>query len=347
MPKHIVVVGSGIAGVTFAEEMRKLEREAFITLLTRETFGYYSRPLLSHGFTRGDIETKIVLKSFAALVAGDIALESGVDVLGVNRAAKTLRYKQNGGEKTLSYDTLVLAVGSDALIPPPFRPQADLFHGLNSLADLVALRRLREAIQSRHPRPRWAVVGGGLIGCEASADLAKAGDEVVLFHALPRLMERQLVEEDSATLLGVMRDSLGVEVRLDQAVQGFEDLGSAGGSYNLAVKLADGLQDGFHGLIVACGFKPRTELAQAAGLETQRGIAVDDYLTTTDPAIHAIGDCAELQGGKLYAYVTPVRNQALWLAKHLAGQTQDPWQAPAFKPKAKVPGFEAAHPYLF
>ncbi len=342
MPKHIVVVGSGIAGVTCAEEIRKLEREVFITLLTRETFGYYSRPLLSHGFTRGDIETKIVLKSFPALVGNHIAVESGVDVLRVDRAAKQLVFRKDGAEQPLSYDKLVLATGSDALVPPPFRAHAGLFHTLNSLGDLVALRRLRAAIQSQHPHPRWAVVGGGLIGCEISADLAKAGDAVVLFHALPRLMERQLVEEDSASLLGVLRDGLGVEVLLDQAVQGF-----AGSGTDLAVKLAEGEKGGFHGIIVACGFKPRTELAGACGLETRRGIAVDPFLATADPDIHSIGDCAELPDGRIYAYVTPARSQGLWLAKYLAGQVQDPWAVPAFKPKAKVPGFEAAFPYLF
>jgi len=342
MPKHIAVVGSGIAGVTFAEEIRKLEPETRLTLLTGETFGYYSRPLLSHGFSRDDIEAKIILKPFSALAGNHIAVESGAEVLRVDAAAKTLCFRQNGEDRGLAYDALVLATGSAALIPPPFRPQAGLFRTLNSLADLVGLRRLRSEIRRVHARPRWAVIGGGLIGCEVCADLAKAGDEAVLFHALPRLMERQLVEEDSATLLGVLRDGLGVEVLLDQAVSGFE-----GGGFDLAVKRAADSRPGFHGIIVACGFQPRIGLAEAAGLKTRRGIAVDEFLATSDPAIHAIGDCAELPDGRLYAYVSPVRNQALWLAKHLAGQILEPWQIPTFKPKAKVPGFEAAHPYLF
>ena len=353
MPSHIAVVGSGIAGVTFAEEIRKLDQDAYVTLLTRETGGYYSRPLLSHGFTRGDIETKIVLKSFPALVNTGIAVESGAEVLSLDRGAKTLHFRKNGEDKRLSYDKLVLATGSSALIPPPFRGQENLFQTLNSLDDLVGLRRLRAEIQRRDPRPRWAVVGGGLIGCEVSADLAKAGDRVVLFHALPRLMERQLAEEDSDTLLHVMRDALGVEVLLDQNVQGFEHLLKIAEAApyradgDLTVKLADGSVAGFHAIIVACGFKPRIELAQHSGLETRRGIVVDRFLTTSDTDAYAIGDCAELPDGKLYAYVTPIRNQGLWLAKYLTGHTQEPWQVPTFKPKAKVPGFEAARPYLF
>jgi len=63
--------------------------------------------------------------------------------------------------------------------------------------------------------------------------------------------------------------------------------------------------------------------------------------------ILALGDAAELPDGRLYAYVMPIRQQALWLAKSLAGQTSDPWPVPEFKPRAKVHGFTAAHPYLF
>lgn len=338
---HTVIVGSGIAGITLAEELKKLQPAARTTVLTHETHGYYSRPMLSHGFTRDDVETKIILKSFAELRAAGIGIESGVEVLGVDREAKSVRCRRAGEEFAISYDKLVLAPGSEALIPPPFRAAGHLCRVVNSLDDLIALRREREAIRARGETPYWAVVGGGLIGCEAGADLAKAGDRVTLFHALPRLMERQLVEEDSATLLDVLQGH-GISVRLNAAVQGFEatDAGHA-------VQLAEGSEAGFHGIIVACGFKPRVELAKAAGLETNRGIVVDGFLRTRDPAVFVLGDAAECSDGRLYAYIMPIRHQALWLAKFLAGQTDQPWQPPAFKPRAKVHGFNAAQPYLF
>lgn len=338
---HTVIIGSGIAGITLAEELKKLQPDAQITVLTHETHGYYSRPMLSHGFTRDDVETKIILKSFAELRAAGIDIESGVEALGVNREAKSVRCRCAGEEFAVAYDKLVLAPGSDALIPPPFRAASHLYRVVNSLDDLIALRRERSAIRARGETPHWAMVGGGLIGCEAGADLAKAGDRVTLFHALPRLMERQLVEEDSATLLEVLQGH-GISVRLNAAVQGFESTDAGH-----AVKLADGSEGGFHGIIVACGFKPRVELAKAAGLDANRGIVVDGFLRTRDPDIFALGDAAECADGRLYAYIMPIRHQAMWLAKFLAGQTDQPWQPPVFKPRAKVHGFSAAHPYLF
>jgi NAD(P)H-nitrite reductase large subunit len=151
------------------------------------------------------------------------------------------------------------------------------------------------------------------------------------------LMERQLVTEDSATLLKVLQDS-GVDVLLEQAVQGFADEGG-----KVCVKTDVNAE--FDAVIVACGFIPRTDLAKQAGLDVARGIKVNDYLQTNDEAIFALGDAAELPNGKLYAYILPIRSQALWLANYLVGQEQAAWSPAPFSTKAKVHGFEAGHAY--
>ena len=342
LPRQLVIIGSGMAGITLAEELHTLAPEILITVITQETHGYYSRPMLSHGFSRDDVETRIILKSFNDLQGLGMTIHAGTEALAINREQKTVTFRAHGRDEVMGYDTLVLAPGSDAFIPPPFRLAEELYRVINSLDDLIGLRRERARILANHAHPRWAIVGGGLIGCEVASDLAKAGDAVTLFHALPRLMERQLVEEDSVTLLAVLR-SLGIEVRLDAGAETFER--DAEGK--LTVRLTSGDETGFDGIIVATGFKPRTALAQTAGLEVRRGIAVNPYLTTTDPHIFALGDAAEFPEGRIYAYVMPIRQQALWLAKYLAGHTTEAWQPPIFKPRAKVHGFNAAHPYLF
>lgn len=338
---NVVIVGSGIGGVTLAQELVKLAPQSKVCVLTQETHGYYSRPLLSHGFTREDIESKIVMRSFEALQESGIDLRAGVEVLRVEPDARSVVYQQDSGESEQSFDKLIFATGSAALIPPPFVPQTELFYVFNSLSDLIRLRRLRGEIRSTGQTPYWAVVGGGLIGCEVASDLATAGDRVDLFHAMPKLMERQLVEEDSDTLVSVL-EADGISVRLDCAVSGFEKHDDG---YHVVYQ-NDG-SGGYHGIIVSCGFKPRIGLAQAAGLATNRGILVDDRLQTDRENIYAVGDVAEFADGKIYAYVTPIRNQAIWLAKSLAGQKSEAWQAPFFKPKAKVHGFDARHPYKF
>ena len=342
---HIVIIGSGIAGVSFAEKIRALsdkanpKRAMDITLVTYEHDGYYSRPLLSRGFTKGDIEHSIILKSFDKLREDGINVISGAEVVAIDRQGKTLALNSATQEKSLRYDTLVLAQGSEAFVPPPFRPYKELFFCLNSLADLKAMRAFRQRLLNQNRKPHWAVVGGGLIGCEVASDLAVAGDKVTVYHAMDRLMERQLVPDDSGLLLGVLK-SAGVEVLFNQNVQAF-----AKQDEKVCVK-TDTVAE-FDGLVVACGFKPRTELAQQAGLAVGRGIKVNSFLQTADASIYALGDVAELPDGKVYAYVLPIRNQANWLAGYVLDMEDEPWNPPHFISKAKVHHFEAKHPYLF
>jgi len=336
---HVIIIGSGIAGVSFAEKFRSHSADDKITLITRENDGYYSRPLLSRGFSKNDIEQSIILKSFDKLRASDITVISGAEITAINRSDKTVAITGSCQEKSLHYDELILATGSSAFIPPPFRPYNELFFCLNSLVDLKALRKFRQGLLNQNRKPEWAIIGGGLIGCEVASDLAVSGDNVTLFHAMDRLMERQLVTEDSALLLDILQNS-GVKVLLNQDVKGFakqED----------KVCVITGATTEFDALIVSCGFKPRTELAEQAGLEIGRGIKVNQCMQTSDEAIYALGDVAELPNGKLYAFIIPIRSQAHWLAGFIAGQDheQQGWTPPVFTTKAKVHGFDAVHPY--
>ena len=333
----VIIIGSGVAGVSFAEKFRSHYLDDEITLITRENDGYYSRPLLSRGFSKNDIEQSIILKTFDKLRASDIKVISGAEITSINRGNKSVAITGSCQEKSLHYDKLVLATGSSAFIPPPFMPYNELFFCLNSLADLKALRKFRQGLLNQKRQPDWAIIGGGLIGCEVASDLAVSGDNVTLFHAMDRLMERQLVAEDSALLLEVLQSS-GVNVLLNQDVKGFA-------KQDDKVCVITGATTEFDALIVSCGFKPRIELAEQAGLEIGRGIKVNQCMQTSDEAIYAMGDVAELPNGKLYAFIIPIRSQAHWLAGFMAGKEKECWTPPVFTTKAKVHGFEALHPY--
>jgi NAD(P)H-nitrite reductase large subunit len=334
---HVIIIGSGIAGVCFAEKFRSHSADDEITLITRENDGYYSRPLLSRGFSMTDIEKTIILKTFDKLRDGNITVISGAEVTAINRSDKTVAITGSCQEKSLHYDKLILATGSSAFIPPPFRPYKELFFCLNSLVDLKVLRKFRQGLLNQNRQPDWAIIGGGLIGCEVASDLAVSGDNVTLFHAMDRLMERQLVAEDSALLLEVLQNT-GVKVLLNQDVQGLA-------KHKDKVCVKTDVTTEFDALLVSCGFKPRIELAELAGLEVGRGIKVNQCMQTSDEAIYALGDVAELPNGKLYAFILPIRSQAHWLASFLAKQEKECWTPPVFTTRAKVHGFEAVHPY--
>ena len=305
-----VVIGSGLAGVTVAESLAK-EKHFHVQLVTAETHGYYSRPRLSHGFAS---DASIVLKSFAQLAP--VQVLAGVTVESIDRQKQKVALAEKA---SLDYDVLVLATGSAARIPPalvPFRPQ---FFTLNSLDDLLTLRRRRQKALEQKRRPRWAIIGGGLIGCEVASDLDKAGDAVTIFHREARLLEL-LFDEAQSRALHEHFTARGIDLRYNQDVR----------------EIFPRTQ--FDGVIVSAGFAPRVELARYAGLATARGIVVDAFLRTADPAICAVGDVAEI-GARLYPFVSPIRSQALWLAAHLAQRDSGPWTPPAFAPVVKIHGF--------
>jgi NAD(P)H-nitrite reductase large subunit len=319
-----LIVGSGLAGVTVAEALAKDARRE-VTLVTAETSGYYSRPRLSHGIALADdAAAKIVLKRFDAL--SGVKVLADVQAWRIERAKRAL-YLDTG--EALPYDALILATGSAARIPPVLVPSRPNFLLLNSYEDLLTLRRRRAKLLARGATPRWAVIGGGLIGCEFASDLNKAGDAVTIFHRESRLVELQLSEPQSQALREHFT-AKGVVVRYGEDVRAV---------YPGRILTAAGEVGPFDGIIVSTGFAPRVELAKEAGLETVRGIVVDEYLRTADPAIYAVGDVAEVRS-RLYAFVSPVRSQALWLAEHLLGRTEAPWVAPAFAPVMKVHGFK-------
>ena len=314
----IVIVGSGLAGVTVAEALAKSARHE-IALVTSETLGYYSRPRLSHGLALSDeAAAKIVLKRFEALAAG-VRVLAGTEAWLIDREKQRLGLASGDA---LNYDALILATGSAARIPDGLAASRPNFMTLNSLDDLLTLRRRRAKARDRTGKPRWAVVGGGLIGCEVASDLHKAGDSVTIFHREARLLELQLSESQSRALHEHFT-ARGVEVRYRQ------DLNELPRPYD--------------GVIVATGFAPRVALAKEAGLATARGIVVNEFLRTGDPGIYAVGDVAEL-GSRLYPFVAPIRAQALWLAEHLEGRSEAAWAPPPFTPVIKIHEFKLPAP---
>jgi NAD(P)H-nitrite reductase large subunit len=319
-----LVVGSGLAGVTVAEGLAKAAGHE-VTLVTAETNGYYSRPRLSHGVALSDeAAAKIVMKRFDAL--GGVRVLSAANAWRIERAKRSLLLETG---EALQYDALILATGSAARLPPVLASSRPHFLLLNSYDDLLTLRRRRAKVLARGATPRWAVIGGGLIGSEVASDLHKAGDAVTVFHRESRLIELILTESQSQALHEHFA-ALGIAVRFSEDVRavhpGF-------------VVTAAGEVGPFDGVLVSTGFAPRIELAKDAGLETARGIVVDEHLRTADPAIYAVGDVAEVRS-RLYPFVSPIRSQALWLAEHLLGRTTEAWIPPAFTPVIKVHGFK-------
>ncbi|MFJ8075039.1 NAD(P)/FAD-dependent oxidoreductase [Streptomyces sp. NPDC096176] len=299
MTSEIVVIGGGTAGARLA---RQLGAGARVTVLGEETHAPYNRVLLAEVLA-GRYGPEVI-------ALPEVPVRRGVRATAIDR---DLRLVHCADGTTVAYDRLVLATGSNPVLPPlrgngaPGAPGLpDGVHPFRTLDDCEALSA------AVGPATRAVVVGGGLLGVSAARALATRGAKVVLAQQGEHLMERQL-DVSASGLLRAHLELLGVEVHTECRVRGLRSTpeGAVG-----AVVLADGFALDAEIVVLACGVRPRVGLAVDAGLEVRRGIVVDDELRTSDPYIHAIGDCAE-HNGVVHGLAGPALEQADALASVL------------------------------
>ncbi|OKK07966.1 nitrite reductase [Streptomyces sp. CB03234] len=292
MSSRIVVVGGGTAGARLAERLP-------VTLLGEEPHAPYNRVLLADVLAGRYGPEVIALPS-----PHDDGARHEVRVTGIDRSARVVHCA--GGE-AFAYDRLVLATGSNPVLPP-LRGLGGLGGGDRLPAGVHAFRTLDDCLALDAlvaPGTRAVVIGGGLLGVSAARALAARGAEVVLAQQGEHLMERQLDAEASRLLRRHLETDLGVEVHTECRVRGLRCVDDT----VQAVELADGFVLDAGVVVIACGVRPRVGLALDAGLDVRRGIVVDDQLRTSDPYIHAIGDCAE-HDGRLYGLAGAALEQA-------------------------------------
>lgn len=297
---RVVVIGAGLAGVRLARRLGELGTPAL--LVGEEEHPPYNRVLLA----------EVLAGRYAPEVIGLPAPEGllRARVTGIDRAARSVECADGS---SIAYDTLVLATGSNPVLPPLrglFTPDHQLPEGVHAFRTMDDCLGLAKAVR---PGVRAVVIGGGLLGVSAARALAVRGAQVVLAQQAERLMERQLDPDASRLVLQHLTD-LGVEVHTECRVR---DVRSVAGAVR-SVEMADGYALDADLVVVACGVRPRASLAEQAGLAVHKGILVDDELRTSDPHIHAVGDCVQ-HDGTVYGLAVPALEQADALAELLAG----------------------------
>jgi nitrite reductase (NADH) large subunit len=181
------------------------------------------------------------------------------------------------------------------------------------------------------PGRRAVVIGGGLLGLEAAYGLTKLGCAVTVVHLMDRLMERQLDERGAATLQRALR-AKGVAFAL-----GAHSRAIVGETRVTGLELASGEVLPADMIVMACGVRPNVALGRGAGLEVNRGLIVDDRMTTSDPDVFALGECAEHRGA-VYGLVAPAYEQAKTLARRLAGEPGAAYAGSLLATNLKVSG---------
>ncbi|MET9440297.1 FAD-dependent oxidoreductase [Streptomyces sp. NPDC006610] len=284
-----VIVGGGLAGAKAAETLRAEGFSGRVILICDERDHPYERPALSKGYLLGKQERDSVFVHEPAWYARhDIELHLGETVAAVDRAAKTVRFGEDG--TVVRYDKLLLATGAE-----PRRldvPGTDLA-GVHHLRRLAHAERLKGVLAALgRDNGHLVIAGAGWIGLEVAAAAREYGAEVTVVEPAPTPLHGVLGPELGG-LFAELHHEHGVRLRF--GVRLTEIVGQDG--VVLAARTDDGEEHPAHAVLAAIGAAPRTALAEAAGLELADrahggGVAVDARLRTSDPDIHAAGDVA-------------------------------------------------------
>lgn len=325
----VVIVGAGRAGWAVAQALRDQGYSGALTLVSACAADVYDKPQLSVAVARGLDPTALVRES-AALAAArlEVRLRCHTHAVAIDAGAKRLRTTRG----TLRWQRLVLAQGAEPALPAVL--PAALVWRIN---DLAAYQRLRAALADRPQHV--AIVGAGLVGCELANDLALAGHAITLLDVQPWPLAAQVPAAASQRLLQAWQ-TLPIEFRGGVQVAGVERLaGAAPGAPALQLNLKDCAALQVDQVIAATGLRAAGRLAATAGLafdSAAGGIAVSvDSCATSVPGIHALGDCAVVDG-QASRFIEPIARQARAIAHHImhgTGIAPEPAARPVLRVK--------------
>lgn len=324
---RLVMVGNGMAGVRTLEELLKLAPDLYdITVFGAEPHPNYNRIMLSPVLAGEQSFEDIILNDLDWYRDNGVTLHAGKRVVTIDR--RRCRVIADDGT-VASYDRLLLATGSSPFIlPVPGNRLAGVI-GYRDIADTELM--VSTASSKRHA----VVIGGGLLGLEAANGLKQRGMDVTVVHIGKGLLDRQL-DATAAAMLQSSLERRGIRFQLSEVTQ---ELVDGGQGQVVAVRLESGLQLPADLVVMAAGVRPRTELAEHAGLACDRGIVVSDTLQTYDPKIYAIGECANHRG-IAYGLVAPLYEQARVCANHLAMLGYGRYLGSVTATKLKVTGID-------
>lgn len=267
---NYLIIGGGMAAAAAVSGLREHDRNGTIGIITAEHEPPYDRPPLSKQLWTGRKEFEAIYRQMPP----DVAIH--YDRTAHEADPKQRQVLDDRGHR-YSYDKLLLATGSS---PRRFPFGADNVTYFRTVCDYRHLRHLADT------HDRFAVIGGGFIGSEIAAALAMQGKQVTLIFPDAGIGSR-LFPADLSTFLNDYYRQKGVEVLAGTAVTNITGSGT-----DLTVMLDNGRSLNVHGAVAGIGVTPNTALAEAAGLEVDNGIRVNEQLQTRDPHIYAAGDVA-------------------------------------------------------
>ncbi|MFT4794199.1 MAG: 3-phenylpropionate/trans-cinnamate dioxygenase ferredoxin reductase subunit [Paracoccaceae bacterium] len=335
---HIAIIGAGQAGAALAAKLRAEGFAGAITIFGEEPAPPYQRPPLSKKYLLGQMDrARLFLRPASFYADHNITLETSARVIAIDAASKTLTL-QDG--RVIAWDKLAITTGTrPRMLPDAIGGALPGALALRTLADVDALAPLAQ------PGKTALIVGGGYIGLEAAAVLRGLALNVTLLEAAPRILQRVAAPETSA-YYRALHTSHGVDLR-----EGSPLTRLTGDAHVTGADLADGTHVAADFALIGIGVHANAELAGAAGLALDNGIAVDAACRTSHPDIVSAGDCASFPWRGRRIRLESVQNaidQAEAAAETLLGRdvTYDPtpwFWSDQYDVKLQIAGLSTGH----
>lgn len=306
-PPKLVIVGGVAGGMSCATRARRLNEDASIVVLERGPHPSFANCGLPYHIGGEIADAKKLVVQTAETLRRNFRLDVRTrhEVLGIDRGAKRVlvRELETGRDYDESYDALLISTGAAPIKPPIPGIDRPGHFTLRNIPDMQAIIDWIVSVKAT----RAVVCGGGYIGLEMVEQFRHRGLEVALAEALPQVMAP--LDPEMAALLHEELREHKVALHLGDPVAAFED--PTEGAAASTVVLRSGVRLPADVVILGLGVKPDAGLARASGLEMGQlgGIRVDEYLTTSDPSIYAVGDAIEVRD----------RVTGLWTLVPLAG----------------------------
>jgi NAD(P)H-nitrite reductase large subunit len=319
-----VIVGNGVACVTAAQAITQAEPAAEVHIFGAEPYPYYRRPLLWE-FIAGQIEQDaLYFRPPAWYAERGMHLHLGVQATALDPAAHRLTLADGS---TAEYDRLLLATGGRSFVPPVEGTDKEGVFTLRTLEDARAIKAYAQRASAA------VVIGGGLLGLETARALRTAGLDVTVVEFFPYLLPRQL-DTEGADVLQSLLEAQGLQVITSGATEAILGEGRADG-----IRLKDGRVVAGELILFSTGIRSETALAQAAGLEVNRGVIVDEHLQTSAEDVFAAGDAAEFEG-QVYGIIPAAIEQAKIAAANMVASGSTTYTGTIPATTLKVAGAE-------
>jgi len=328
----VVIIGNNVSGTFTAQNIRNLNEDAEIEIFTEEKYPYYSRvnlpELISEKVT---IEDLIVFKE-EWYNDKRLNLNLNARVNRINPLNKIIEIE--GRNDPVSYDKLVLALGSSPNIPPIKNAveMRDSKKGVFTLRSIDDALEIKDFIREKNTQ-KAIIIGGGLLGLELANQINDSNLDTTVVEFFPRLLPRQLDIECGGMLKDEI-ESRGIKVVLDAATE--EILGK---ELVTGIKLKGGDEIETDLVLIQAGIRPNIELAKNANIVTNRGILVNQFLETNEKDIYAVGDCIEYDN-QIWGIIPACMEQSKIVAASVLGTKKVHYHGTTPKNTLKIVGLE-------